>query len=269
MLKKITRYAPWITLLVCGLLITTVVVAQPGGWGGGPGGRQGQGQGMGPGQGFGPGGGHDQMGMFFGPEGPFGNQEIRELMSEIRILGFIDRFEFTSDQLKEIAALSEDTRGIMDDITGEITDKMIDRLTERRDALLKGEKPDKFERPEKTEISDEQKEEFKKAHEAIKANIDAFLDILTDDQKAMMKKGMDHQGFGRDGQDRQGKQGRRENRKDNRMQGRGGFQGRPGGPRGGFQGGPGGPEMDGHMMILNILLDPATSDVIDMKLKYM
>jgi hypothetical protein len=299
MSKKITRYAPWITILICGLLLATVVSAQPGNRGGGQGMGRGQGQGpMGPGQGFGQGkgGGHDMMGMFLGHDGPLANPEIQQLMDEIKILGFINRFEFTADQLKAISKLSVDTLELVEGVTKEFQDKMIDNLTDRRDALLKGETPGEFERPGKPEITEERKAEFKALHDAVKANIDAFFDILTDEQKKMIKQGMKPDG-GRGGQgghnwqDNQNWQGGHSGRQGQKPGGRSDFEEDPselqGGQRGGFQGGPGGPpggpgggfggpggmmgnhQMGGKIRILEILLNPSTAEVIELKLDYM
>ena len=113
---KITRWVPLVTIVICGLLIAGVVVAQPGGWGGGHD-RMGPGMGSGPPDRHGMGKGPGAM-MFLGPGGLFADEEIHNLMVEIRILGFINKFEFTAEQLEQIASLSVEAR----DATSEIAE---------------------------------------------------------------------------------------------------------------------------------------------------
>jgi hypothetical protein len=126
----------------------------------------------------------------FGPGGPFADREIQGLMAEIRILGFINKFDFSEDQLEAIADLSIETRDIVEPLADEIREKMLDRLYDHREALLRGESPGELRRREKPEISDEMKEEFKETMEALKGSVEAFFDILTDEQRAMLKESM-------------------------------------------------------------------------------
>ena len=303
--NKITRWVPLFTVLICGLLIATVAVAQPMGWGGGQGQNQGPRQGQGPGQ-FDQGGMRGGGGamMLFHPGGPFADEEVQELMKQVKVLGFINKLELTAEQLEAIADLSDEARDAVSDIAERASDMAIDRLTERRDSLLRGEKPDEFERPDERGIPEDMKEQAGDVKDALKGIMEDFINILTEEQlQALKRHGGQQFGHGPGGPGMGGPRG-----------GQGGGQGswQGGGPQGpgqpraempddntpdelqdrkfknrdqrpdrqGFQGGPGGqgggpgmmggdPRMMMHMKVLEILLDPDTVEIIEMKLRYM
>ena len=205
--KKIVRWLPIITIALCLFLVATVVSAeaygqQKKGWGpgqgmrggpGGPGMHQGRG---GPGMGqFQRPEGLDIVGKIIGPGGPFADKEAYDLMAEIKILGFFNKFGLSEDQLREIASLSYDTREMMEDAVVEIRNHLIPKLEDRRDALLRGEKPEEKFRGEKPEISEDHKQMIMETKEALEGAVDAFFELLTEDQAAMLK-GMGGSRFG-------------------------------------------------------------------------
>lgn len=299
--NKITRWVPLFTMLICGLLIATAVVAQPMGWGGEQGQNQGPHQGQGPGQ-FDKGGMHGGGGamMLFHPGGPFANEEVQELMKQVKVLCFFNKLELTADQLEAIADLSDEARDATSDMAERATDMAIDKLTERRDSLLRGEKPDEFERPDKRGIPDDMKEQAGDVKDALKGIMEDFFNILTEEQIQALKQhggqqfghrpGMggprgghgDGQGSWQGGGPQGPRQPRAEMPDDNtpgELQDRKfdnkdqrpdqqGFHGGPGGQGGGPGMMGGGPQMM-HMKVLEILLDPDTVEIIEMKLRYM
>ena len=244
---KITRWVPLVTIVICGLLITGVVVAQPGGWGGGHD-RMGPGMGRGQFDGQGMGKGPGAM-MLLGPGGPFADEEIHNLMVEIKILGFINRLELTAEQLEQIASLSVEARDATSEIAEQSKGLILDRLHDRRDALLRGERPDEFKRPEEPMIPEGMKEHAEETKEILKGITEEFLNILTDEQREMLKKGARPR-FGQG----PGGSGPREH-------------GAPGREFGGEM--QGDPEMMIRMKIIEILLNPRTVDIIHEKMNYL
>jgi hypothetical protein len=152
--------------------------------------------------------------QLIGPGGPFADPEVIDIMAEIKILGFIDRFEFTKEQLTQIADLSNQARSVAGSAVADIKSFMLPKLEEHRDALLKGEKPAKGEKPEPPEGMLEKGKETKEALDKI---VDSFFELLTAEQREMLEK-MGGPGFGP----------------------------QPGGPGGPGPGGPGGPGFQGQ-----------------------
>lgn len=244
---KITRWVPLVTIVICGLLIAGVVVAQPGGWGGGHG-KMGSGMGCGKFDGHGMGKGAGAM-MFLGPGGLFADEEIQNLKAEIKILGFINKFEFTAEQLRQIASLSAEALDATSEIAEQSKGLILDKLHNRRDALLRGERPDEFKHPEEPMIPEGMKEHAGEIKEIMKGITDEFLNILNDEQRTMLEENRrSHFGSGADESS----------------------PGEHGGPGTGFHGEMKcEPEMMIKMKIIGILLNPRTVDIIHEKMNYL
>jgi hypothetical protein len=157
--------------------------------GGGMGGGCGMGRGMG--QGMGPGmmGGHGMEGggpgRMMGMEFLMQDEEIRDMMMQVKIIEAINKLDLTNDQVERLLTISNEAQGVIDGALGDTREQIKLALKDQLDAAMAGQETD----PEAIRtIMEQAREEHENGdiREQMQGIMERANEIFTDEQRQIM-----------------------------------------------------------------------------------